>query len=252
MVLFQVGDIPEALQTDDGVQQEEVEEIIALGDRRINSQFVQGFHNQLPRKVKLTTLRSEYEKAKKRTGVQRLKSRHVVEIDEELKYRQNDPGLAWAARDHFLDYYLLVPERKGLHVILPTSRGDPSYVFKLDLQQRQKQWQVRYADLEFDPTGRMLYIGTYGQEAIWLAMVPRAFTNEEVFEEDEDMADLRANINQLEMTNATTTMKDQHYSQMVLFLAYQLKRQGYRDIYLRENFPEDLSAWNLPNITNIM
>lgn len=193
-MLFIVGDIPEALQTDDGVPQEEVEEIIAM-DRTQHPQFVQGFHDQMVKKVKLTALRADYEKGRKRTAIQRLQKRHVVELDEELLYRKNDPRLAWGAREHFLDYYLLIPERKGLHVILPTSRGDPSYVFKLDLQQRGKTWQARYADLEFDPTGRMLYLGNYGQEEIWLAMVPRGFTREEVFEEDEDMADLGANIN---------------------------------------------------------
>lgn len=251
-MLFLVGDIPETLQTEDGVSQEEVEEIIAM-ERTLHPQMVQGFHDQIPKRIKLSVLRTDYEKGRSRTAVQRLKKRHVVEIDEEVRYRKNDPRLAWGAREHFLDYYLLVPERKGLDVIRPTSRGDPSYVFKLDLHQRQKRWQARYADLEFDPTGRLLYIGTYGQEEIWLAMVPRAFTNDDAFEEEEEVADLRArNINRLENTNTLTCMQDVHYSQVVLFLAHQLKRQGYRDIYLREDFPEDLTPSNLKNVTNIM
>lgn len=249
--VFLVGDIPEAFQTDDGVTQESIEEIIAL-ERTLDSQFIQGFHDQRPKKVKLSVMRSEYSKGKSRTAIQRLRSRHAVDIDEELKYQKNDPRLAWGAREHYLDYYLLVPESKGLHVVLPTARGDPSYVFKLDVQHRYKTWQARYADLEFNPTGRMLYIGMYGQEEIWLAMVSRSFTNEEVFEDDADMEDLRASINCLEMTNTTTQMKDEHYSKMMLFLAYQLKRQGYRDIYLRENYPEDLSPSNLKNLTNLM
>lgn len=249
--VFVVGDVPEALYTEDGVTQEEIEEIIAM-ERTLQPQFIRGFHDQMVKKVKLTTLRKELEKGRRRMAIQRLKTRHVVEIDEELRYEKNDPGLAWAAREHFLDYYLLVPERKGLHVLLPNSRGDPSYVFKLDVQHPRKTWRARYADLEFNPTGRMLFMGTYGQEEIWLAMVPRSFTNEDAIEEEEEMEDLRGNIRRLETTDSTTCLSDKHYSQILLFLAYMLKRQGFRDVYLRENFPEDLSRSQVKHITNLM
>ena len=66
-------------------------------------------------------LRGDYEKGRSRTAIQRLHKRHMVVVDNELVYEKDDRGLAWGARDHFLDYYLLIPASCGLQAILPTS-----------------------------------------------------------------------------------------------------------------------------------
>lgn len=234
---------------DDGVPQEEVEQIIAL-DHVNSSEFIQGFHDERAKTIKLSTLRSDFEKKRTRTSTQRLQQRHTVEVDEEFLYVKDNPRLAWGAKEHFLDYYLLVPASKGLHVLLPTSRGDPSYVFKLDLNKRTKRWQARYSDLEFDPTGRMLYIGSYHQEEVWLAMVPRSFTDEETLEDGHDLDHIRSQISQLESRD--TTLSEENYCQVVTFLAHQLKSQGYRDIYLRDDFPSPLSFATVFTTTNIL
>ena len=226
-----------------------MEQIIALA-RTERTEYVQGFHDQNVKQVKLSTLRTDFEKERTRTAIQRLRSRHTVSVDEELLHKKNDGGLAWSAREHFLDYYLLIPARRGLDVLLPMSQGDPSYVFKLDLHKRHKQWQARYGDLEFDPTGRMLYIGTYGQEEVWLAMVPRMFLDEEMIEEEGELAGARRVIERLE--GSTTSMSEGNYSLMVMYLAYQLKRQGYRDIYPREDYSENLSVARVRQVTNLL
>ena len=212
--------------------------------------MIQGFHEQVPTQVKLTTLRRDFEKGHKRTSIQRLRTRQIVQIDDELVYDKNDSGLAWSAREHYLDYYLLVPARRGLQVILPTSQGDPSYVFKLDLNKQQKQWKARHADLEFDPTGRMLYIGTYAQEEVWLAMVPQAFVDEEAMEDNGEILERHDAMQRLEGSN--TTLSDKNYTLMVVYLAHHLKRQGYRDIYLREDFPIGITPSTIHTVTNLM
>jgi hypothetical protein len=246
--VFIVGDIPEALEAEDGVAQTDVERIIAL-DRCEREEFIQGFHDQQVKRTKLSTLRMEYERGMKRTSIHRLRQRQVVEVDADMLLKQNDAEVAWGARDHFLDYYLLVPGRKGMHAILPNSRGDPSYMFKLDLHRRRKRWQARHADLEFDPRGRMLFIGAHGREEVWLAMVPRSFTREDAMD-IEDNEDPQESIGCLE--GADTTMSEEQYCQIVVFLANQLKAQGYRDIYLREDFPSTLSALEIRNTTNLL
>ena len=246
--LFIVGDIPATLDSEDGVNHAEVEQVIAL-ERRSCPELIQGFHEQAPTRVKLTTLRRDFEKGRKMTSIQRLRTRQAVLIDDELVYNKNDGALAWSAREHYLDYYLLVPARRGLQVLLPTSQGDPSYVFKLDLHKRQKQWKARHADLEFDPTGRMLYIGTYTQEEIWLVMVPRAFVEEYAMEDNGDVLERHREIQRIEGSN--TNLSDENYTIMVVYIAHQLKRQGYRDIYLREDFPTGITPATLDTITNL-
>ena len=155
--LFIVGDIPATLDSEDGVNHAKVEQVIGL-EWRSSPELIQGFHEQVPTQVKLTILCHDFEKGHKMTSIQQLRTRQAVLIDDELVYNKNDRELVWSTREHYLDDYLLVPARRDLQVLLPTSQGDPSYMFKLDLHKRQKQWKVRHADLEFDPTGHMLYI----------------------------------------------------------------------------------------------
>ncbi|KAG6371990.1 hypothetical protein JVT61DRAFT_9008 [Boletus reticuloceps] len=238
--LFVVGEIPEGLLCDDGVTQAEVEQIIGL---------MQGFHDQHVQSIKLSTLRNEFEQAKQRTAIQRLDRRQHIQIDDELVYKKDDMNLAWGAREHFLDYYLLVPARKGLDVLLPTAAHDPSYVFKLDLNKCQKQWQARHADLEFDPMGQMVFIGTYGQEEIWLAMVPRWFNEDDLLDDRNPPEDMphpdRTGPN-------ATTIIEQQYCQVVVFFATQLKHLGFRDIILRDDFPSPLGISSIRDSTNIL
>ncbi|KAG6369887.1 hypothetical protein JVT61DRAFT_13351 [Boletus reticuloceps] len=124
-----------------------------------------------------------------------------------------------------------------------------AYVFKLDLNKRQKQWQARHADLEFDPMGRMLFIGTYGQEEIWLAMVPRWFNEDDLLDDGNPPVDMahpdRTGPN-------ATTITEQQYCQVVVFFATQLKHLGFRDIILRDDFPSPLGISNIRDSTNIL
>ena len=246
---FTVGDIPATLESEDGVNHAEVEQVIAL-DWRSGPELIQGFHEQVSTQVKLTTLRRDFKKGHKRTSIQRLWTRQIVQIDNELVYDKNDSGLAWSAHKHYLDYYLLVPARRGLQEILPTSQGDPSYVFKLDLNKRQKQWKARHVDLEFDPTKHMLYIGMYAQEEVWLAMDPQAFVDEEAMEDNGEILERHHMMQWLEGSNMT--LSDVKYTLMVVYLAHHLKRQGYRDIYLREYFPIGITPSTTHTVTNLM
>jgi len=79
-------------------------------------------------------------------------------------------------------------------------------------------------DLEFDPMGQMLYMGKYGQEEMWLAMVPWSFTEEDGMENDRDMEEQWRRMEYLEGLNMT--MSDEHYSIMMMYLAHALKVQG--------------------------
>ena len=69
-------------------------------------------------------------------------------------------------------------------------------------------------------------------------------------EDDGAMEEQRRRMARLEGSN--TTMSDEHYSIMVVYLAHALKEQGYRDIYLREEFSDDPSVSMISDVTNIL
>lgn len=243
-----VGDIPLDLQADDGIGQDEVEQMIAL-DQVGGTTLIAGFEGARPQKVKLSTLQEDFMADKRRTAIQRMQKRQRVEIDGEFLFEKNDPMLAWGAREHFLDYYLLVPGKRGLHAVLPTARGDVSYTFNLDVHRREKQWRARYGDLGFNPTKRMLYIGKYHQEEIWLAMVPRSFVGDDLLD-DAEMGANGNGANALEESK-DTSLSEEEYCQMIAYLAYHLKKQTFRDIYLLDDFP-DLTIESVRESTNLM
>ncbi|KAF9236599.1 hypothetical protein BU15DRAFT_63863 [Melanogaster broomeanus] len=151
--------------------------------------------------------------------MQRLRQRAHVEVDEEFVHDKGDADLAWGVTEHYLDYCLFVSGKKGLHAILPTSTRDPSYSFTLDLQHPRKLWKARHADVGFDPAGQMLFIGTYHQEDVWLAMVLWSFTQEDMLDDEERIHDEEANM---------------------------------ADIHIRDQTPEDLTIMNMKRVTNLM
>ena len=200
--------------------------------------------------VKLSTLKKEYELNHVRTAMHRMRKRSKVHIDEEFVHQVNDANLAWGATEHFLDYYLLVSAKKGLHAILPKGTRDVSYSFSLDLNHSKRTWKARYAELGFDPAGRMLWIGRYHQEDVWLAMVPRCFTNEDVLAEADEMTDDARNMVHLDCKR--TTMSEGHACMMVSMIATFLAQLGFHDIYIRDKTPEDLTIDGMKRVTNLL
>src|SRR6266571_6803389 len=74
---------------------------------------------------------------------------------------------------HHIDFLLKVPDRMGFDVILPPpSIGvNTTWCFHLNLLGSVHPFLNHRGDLGFDPTGRMLFIGTHDHDNIFLAMV---------------------------------------------------------------------------------
>ncbi|KAG8220318.1 hypothetical protein J3R82DRAFT_3522 [Butyriboletus roseoflavus] len=248
---FDVADTPEELQTDDAVRQVDVEHALALDDFADSTKNqVTSFHRTAVTNVRLSQLRQEFEQKRDRTATMRLRKRSRVLIDDEFLLDRNDPQLAWGANKHFLDYFLLVAGKKGLHAVLPTTIADPSYSFKLDLHQRHRPWRARHSELGFDPAGRLLYIGSYHQEEIWLAMVPRTFTHEDDGDDFDDIVNEECNMQHI--NQPTTALSESHYCMLVYFLAKSLQACGFKDIYTLQDYPSPLKVDNIRNETNIL
>ncbi|KIN99500.1 hypothetical protein M404DRAFT_10368 [Pisolithus tinctorius Marx 270] len=243
---YVVGELPEELQAEDGIFQEELQHAIAY-KRNPSSRMIESFHRSPVKTVPLSTMHKQYDEKREIQALRCLTRRQKVNIDDEYVHRGNDPNLAWGATKHFLDLMLIVCGRPGLDAALPKDETDPSYTFKLDLHQRQRKWRANHCELGFDPAGRLLYIGTYQQEEIWLAMVPRTFTDENANDREDE------NINMTHLDTPSTVMDEDHFCMLVTFLAQAMGRDGYKDIYFRgERYPNGLTVKELQKTTNLL
>lgn len=237
---YNIREVPEELRAEDGVPQETIEDVVAHKKTEM-VHLIEEFYKKPVTRVKLSVLQKDYEGNKERVALQRLRERYEVAIDKTYLHNVVDPNLAWGTRDHYLDFLVLVSGSIGLHVALPK---DPvsNYAFMLDLHQRDRLWGVHDADLGFDPTGRMLYIGTYLEDEIWLAMVPRSFTDRSS-DEEADMTSLGG---------TTKSLSERHYCMVISFLAMQLQRGGFSDIYVRDPYHPALTIEGLEMVTNLL
>ncbi|KAI5999940.1 hypothetical protein EDD15DRAFT_2362477 [Pisolithus albus] len=236
--MYLVGEIPEELHADDGAAADELQRIIAH-EHSDMAKMIKGFTRTERHAVKLSTLQKEYEKNQQKRALMRLMRRQRVEIDDRYLHDVSNADLAWAANEHFIDMMVIVTDKPGLHALLPQNDTDPSYVFKLDLHQRHRTWKAKHVDLGFDPAGRMLYIGTYNQEEIWLAMVPTAFIR----------AERTAAAKHIDAPNSALTQR--HFCMITTFLAHQLHEGGYKDIQIRTAYPLELTQADMRQHTNI-
>ena len=78
----------------------------------------------------------------------------------------------------------------GLGTLLPNSGSDLDWEFKLDMSKnRFCDFTVARAKLGFNPSGRMLWVGTTTMsEDVWIALVPNTFETDaaSMLEELED------------------------------------------------------------------
>ncbi|KAI6038200.1 hypothetical protein EDC04DRAFT_2896706 [Pisolithus marmoratus] len=231
---YLVGDIPDALGADDGTTQEDLRWAISY-EHIETTTMVQNFHKSLKHEVALSKLRTIFETGASQKAISRLMRRQSIKVDDMFLHDHDDANLAWRAMDHHLDLVILVTEAVGLHAILPTVDSDPTYTFKLDLHHPQRQWRAKHVDLGFDPSGRMMYLGTHYQEEVWMAMVPRSFVAVRQWGID----NRRDNMAHIEAV--TTAVTPNQFCMMVSFLAKQLQSIGFKDIYMREEYPRILS-----------
>ena len=80
---------------------------------------------------------------------------------------------------HHIDFSLKVPDCMGFDAILPPpSIGvNTTWCFHLNLLGSVHPFLNHRGDLGFDPTGRMLFIGTHDHDNIFLAMAPQFFVD---------------------------------------------------------------------------
>lgn len=124
--------------------------------------------------LNLSQLKALYEKQDV-SAVDLLHHHHKIQIDDDFRLKVGAGQICMDTTKSMLDYHLTVANCIGLSPILPNANSDHHFSFKMDLKKRKKEFKHKHTMLGFDPTSKMLYLGTRGNEDIYLTMVPNEF-----------------------------------------------------------------------------
>ena len=124
----------------------------------------------------LSLFGSAYNSNDKNFALAQLQRRTMIKYDNESLDPMNPEAMVWNMNKHYLDMLVAVSSSLGLWAIMPDVIQDIHYEFKLVPGKHFRDYKVKRAMLGFDPTGRMLWLGTSREEDVWLAMCPVAVT----------------------------------------------------------------------------
>ena len=138
----------------------------------------------------------------------------------------------WDIPSHFIDMLVVVSRGIGLGALLPNSGSDLDWEFKLDVSKnRFRDFTVARAKLGFNPSGRMLWVGTTTMsEDVWIALVPNTF--------ETDAASMLEELEDQGTKKRSTHLKDHHRKILLMFLAHVLQTIGFRHISVSSRYPD--------------
>jgi hypothetical protein len=239
---FFLDDIPRALEAEDGINQDEVLKGVYQYQDMLPG-VTRTFETEKVFKVKLHTLRNIFQRKDEFQALNLTRGKRVrIDLDNDSVLESKAPDLLWHCHNYFLDYLLIVSSKIGMHAILPPIRvtSDPQYTFRLQLDQPFRGFPTKFAQLGFDPKGRMLFIGMQNQDNVWLGMMPR-----HVFRGEGE--EIPAGT-----CSGPTQMKGKHYRAILSWLGHILHRLGIQEVYMRVPYPNIESMAQFKNDTNIL
>ncbi|KIL55667.1 hypothetical protein M378DRAFT_17747 [Amanita muscaria Koide BX008] len=229
---FDVAATPAHLQADDGPDQSITLTAALCPDAAVQRQ-ADRFYSQPKGEVKLDALAKLYCQSKEQNALQLLTRRHEITISgSQYVERHDEPTLAWEVPSHFLDLQICVGRGLGLAAMIPNVGIHHAIEFSLDLHNRTRQFNAKYAKLGFDPKKCMLWIGRSSSgEDTWLAWVP----TDNLGPTAEDVPPATG--------KEDTVMSQEHYRIAVMFLSSMLACMNHRGITVTDNYP-DLTSDN--------
>jgi hypothetical protein len=181
-----------------------------LGDDEERSSYF----NQLPIRIRLSTLASYYKKGAVTSALGLLSKRINLQVDSAYTISSDDNMLSWNADSNFLDFLTCVSADLGFDAFIPNVVSMHNYQFRLNLKQPIRAFPTKYAKLGFNPSGSILWIGqSHTSEDVWIGMAYRA---------------------------------------LIMFFASMLKRTRYHGLYLNDPYPDLEDMANIHRVTNIM
>jgi len=198
--------IPEALVADgdDAVPQSDVLDEINDGG---SASWYALFKSMKVHPIKLSTLRTFYEK-KDKNVLSLLSKRRAVVIDDEFRLKMGTGQIRMDTMTSMIDYHLTVANCIGFSPLLPNSPSHHLFQFKMDLKKQIREFKGKHAMLGFDPTGCMLFIGKRDNEDVFLAMAPNSFLQGET------------TSTRRRRSSASSVMSRRHYRQTVMMIAH--------------------------------
>ncbi|KAF8342353.1 uncharacterized protein EI90DRAFT_3011842 [Cantharellus anzutake] len=142
-----------------------------------NQPEMQKFYDTPSRTLPMKTLRHLYINKNGASAFSLLQRKHRLHLDPQFHEPGTSRQYTFRLNGHSIDFSLKVPDRCGFDAILPPSPIGvlPTWSFDLDLCGSLRDFLNRKGDLGFDPRGRMLYIGKFGHDSVFLAMAPNSF-----------------------------------------------------------------------------
>lgn len=167
-----LDDVPVYFAAEDCISQEEVSSGI-LQELMRSSAESDNYDSRAGKDLTLAHLKTIYNQNLYTTVVQymrKYKSRIVLTPDD--LYSHRDPMVAWrAGYAHKLDYICAVGDRLGLHAALTDSGVNVEYEFTLSPKPHRK-FGGKYAQLGFDQSGSVMYLGSRPGEEVYICMAP--------------------------------------------------------------------------------
>ena len=113
-----VGDVPDELDSSNGILQTCVQEVINY-ELALAATLLENFWNALCLNVPLLVLKWEYKNEMKDMALRCLSKCSKVTIDAEFLHTQDEEDLLWDTSTHHLDFSMVILGIKGLHTIIP-------------------------------------------------------------------------------------------------------------------------------------
>jgi hypothetical protein len=180
--------------------------------------------------LKLSQLQGLYNRREGGKAFRLLKTKYRLDVDPSFYEDGTSQHFAYRTAGHHIDFSLKVPDRIGFDVILPppSINVNTTWCFHLNLLGSARPFLNHRGDLGFDPTGRMLFVGTHDHDNIFLAMAPRSF-----LDGDDDPIALGT---QSESTQMTRT----HIRMATCIILWAMGRIPNKDYSTRDNYYIDL------------
>jgi hypothetical protein len=196
------------------------------------------FNSQVHQTKSLGYFQRLYEGQRPNTAIDLLSKRTKIDYRSGNYTTESDSTeIAWDLNQHYLDMMVCVGSGLGLGAMIPNQSINSLYQLDLDFGHPVRTFTTKYVELGFNPKNSMLWIGkTPTSEDIWIAWVPT-----ETIEDEEDVDEVK-----------NTRLSEHHYRATVMFFATMLSRIGYRDIIVREMYPDLSSQTEFLAASNIM
>jgi hypothetical protein len=238
---FDVSHPPSHLRTEDHPSQD-VTLTAALSLAATLENQADRFHHQPKKSRNLDDLANLFHRKDTRTALHLLTRRNDISLARSKYVDNNDnDDLSWQIHSHYLDLRVCIGSTLGLAALLPNMAINHVLEFRLDLFQHSRKFGAKYAKLGFDPTHSMLWIGrsTTGENA-WLAFVPVDCMGD-------DADDVPPSTG-----HEDTMMSEKNYCITIMFLAYALRKIGFRDITVTTRYPDITNNDEYHHATNAM